>query len=160
MRANPRDITPSCLSDERRRDLASHVPNNPLFPRSCSRSCSRSFRYGFNGKEVDSEINGNGNAYDFGARMYDSRLGRWWSVDPLHKKYPSYSLYSFGLDCPIYFRDSDGRVIIDANGKEVTVNQDDKGNITFNTDIAPETLRLLNYFLQSETGKSQLKKIV
>jgi hypothetical protein len=24
-------------------------------------------RYGFQGKEVDSEINGNGNAYDFGA---------------------------------------------------------------------------------------------
>jgi RHS repeat-associated protein len=36
-------------------------------------------RYGFNGKEKDNETFSG--AYDFGARMYDSRLGRWWSVD-------------------------------------------------------------------------------
>ena len=31
---------------------------------------------GFNGKENDDEIKGVGNSLDFGARMYDSRLGR------------------------------------------------------------------------------------
>ncbi len=38
------------------------------------------YRYGFNGMEMDNEKNGNGNTMDFGARIYDSRLGRWFSV--------------------------------------------------------------------------------
>ncbi len=33
------------------------------------------YRFGFNGKENDNEIQGDGNSYDFGARIYDSRLG-------------------------------------------------------------------------------------
>jgi hypothetical protein len=40
----------------------------------CSQYCD--YRYGFNGMEKDDEVkNGKGNSYDFGARMYDSRLG-------------------------------------------------------------------------------------
>jgi len=50
------------------------------------------YKYGFNGKENDDEIAGNNNALDFGARIYDVRLGRWLSVDPvLH--------YNFGPYC-------------------------------------------------------------
>src|SRR5690554_1271658 len=40
------------------------------------------YRYGFNSMERDDEIKGKGNSYDFGARMYDPRVGRWLSVDP------------------------------------------------------------------------------
>jgi RHS repeat-associated protein len=58
-------------------------------------------RYGFNGKEVDSEINGNGNAYDFGARMYDSRLGRFLLVDPKFTMNPEFSAYQFAGLNPI-----------------------------------------------------------
>ncbi len=36
---------------------------------------SDSYRYGFNGMEKDDEIKGNGNSYDFGARIYDPRVG-------------------------------------------------------------------------------------
>ena len=35
------------------------------------------YKYGFNGKEKDNEVNVDGGDYDFGARIYDSRLGRW-----------------------------------------------------------------------------------
>ncbi len=42
---------------------------------------SSSYRYGFNGKEKDDEVKGEGNSLDFGARMYDSRLGRFLSID-------------------------------------------------------------------------------
>jgi RHS repeat-associated protein len=75
-------------------------------------------RYGFNGKEMDGEIAGNGNAYDFGARMYDSRLGRWWSVDPLVNKYPGLSPYVFSANIPITLADIDGkdfRIKIESN---------------------------------------------
>jgi RHS repeat-associated protein len=67
------------------------------------------YRYGFNGMEKDNELMGEGNAYDFGARIYDARLGRWLSVDPLADKYPAFSPYNFCLNNPIMFVDPDGK---------------------------------------------------
>jgi len=49
---------------------------------------SGSYRYGFNGKENDNEVKGNGNQQDYGMRIYDNRLGRFLSEDPLTKSYP------------------------------------------------------------------------
>lgn len=65
-----------------------------------------SYRYGFNGKEKDNSI-GNDN-YDFGARIYDGRIGRWLSVDPLAKKYPNESPYIFSGNSPIFMIDRYG----------------------------------------------------
>ncbi|HXP50509.1 MAG TPA: hypothetical protein VN922_11175, partial [Bacteroidia bacterium] len=42
---------------------------------------SNSFRYAFNNKEKMDEVYGADNFYDFGARMYDPRLGRFMSQD-------------------------------------------------------------------------------
>jgi RHS repeat-associated protein len=70
---------------------------------------SDSYRYGFNGMEKDDEIKGSGNSLDFGARIYDSRLGRWMSVDPLQAKYPSLSPYHAFADNPILVVDKDGK---------------------------------------------------
>ena len=67
------------------------------------------YRYGFNGKENDNEVKGNGNSLDFSARIYDPRLGRWLSSDPAYKDYPGYSPYNFGLDDPIVNLDNDGK---------------------------------------------------
>ena len=59
------------------------------------------YRYGFNGKEKESEI-GEG-VYDFGARISDSRLGgRFFSIDPDAIKYPFMSPYCFAANNPIY----------------------------------------------------------
>jgi RHS repeat-associated protein len=69
------------------------------------------YRHGFNGMEQDNEVSGSGNSLDFGARIYDSRLGRWMSTDPLQKKYPSLSPYNFVANSPILFIDPDGRII-------------------------------------------------
>ncbi|GGD36603.1 hypothetical protein GCM10011343_28070 [Flavobacterium orientale] len=44
---------------------------------------AESYRYGFNGMEKDDEIKGEGNSYDFGARMLDPRVGRWFAPDPI-----------------------------------------------------------------------------
>ena len=49
--------------------------------------------FDFNGQEKDNEIQGDGNSLEFGARVYNSRLGRWLSVDPQANSYPSYSPY-------------------------------------------------------------------
>ncbi len=65
-------------------------------------------RFGFNGKEQDSEVSGEGNQYDYGFRIYDPRLVRFKSVDPLAVDYPWYSPYHFAGNNPIMFVDLDG----------------------------------------------------
>jgi RHS repeat-associated protein len=66
------------------------------------------YRYGFNGKENDNEVKGEGNQQDYGLRIYDPRLGRFLSVDPLTGSYPWYSPYQFAGNNPIKFIDLDG----------------------------------------------------
>jgi RHS repeat-associated protein len=77
---------------------------------------AEAYRYGFNGMEKDDEIKSSGNSLDFGARMYDSRLGRWLAVDPLAVKYPFASPYNFALNTPIQAKDPDGKVVLFVNG--------------------------------------------
>ncbi len=71
------------------------------------------YRYGFNGKENDNEVKGEGNSLDFGARVYDPRIGRWLSVDPLSSKFPNETPYSFAACNPIRLIDADGRAASD-----------------------------------------------
>ncbi len=70
---------------------------------------SQNYKYGFNGMEKDDELKGEGNSYDFGARIYDPRLGRWLARDPLEAKYPHISPYNFVLNSPLSLKDPDGR---------------------------------------------------
>jgi RHS repeat-associated protein len=73
-----------------------------------SKSFKRAYRYAFNGKEKDDETYGEGNEYDFGARIHSSRLGQFLSIDPLTKKYPYWSPYLFAGNNPIRFIDVNG----------------------------------------------------
>ena len=66
------------------------------------------YRYGFNGKEQDVDIKPG--FQDYGMRVYDALSGRFWSVDPLTRKYPELSPYQFASSRPI-----DG---VDLNGLE------------------------------------------
>jgi RHS repeat-associated protein len=77
----------------------------PLSGRS---SNSTSYRYGFNGKEKTDEVEGSGDSYDYGMRIYDPRLGRFLSVDPLAHEYPWWTPYQFAGNNPIAFIDLDG----------------------------------------------------
>ena len=56
---------------------------------------SPEYRYGFQGQEKDNEIKGVRNSVNFGARMYDPWIGRFFAVDPLAGKYPHNSTYAF-----------------------------------------------------------------
>jgi RHS repeat-associated protein len=67
---------------------------------------SSSYRYGYNGKENDNEIKGEGNQQDYGMRIYDPRLGRWLSQDPIVKY--GISPYQFASNNPINFIDPNG----------------------------------------------------
>ncbi len=69
---------------------------------------STSYRYGFNGKENDNEVKGAGNQQDYGMRIYDPRISRFLSVDPLAKSYPELTPYQFASNRPIDGIDIDG----------------------------------------------------
>jgi RHS repeat-associated protein len=72
------------------------------------RSWSSGYRYGMNGMEKDDEIIGSGNMYTTEFRENDTRLGRWWSVDPLASDYPWQSPYVSMDNNPINIIDPTG----------------------------------------------------
>jgi len=71
-------------------------------------SCISTYRYGFNGKEKDDEVKGRGVQYDYGFRIYDARLGKFLSVDPLFREFAWNSPYSFAENDVISCIDLDG----------------------------------------------------
>ena len=73
--------------------------------------------YGFNGMEGDDEVSGQGNSYDFGARIYNPRIGRWASTDAYERKYPEITPYGFVQNSPISMMDPDGNEGIVVSGQ-------------------------------------------
>ena len=70
-----------------------------------SRSYTSSlYRYGFNGKENDKETG----EQDYGMRIYDPRIAKFLSVDPISYKYPFLTPYQFASNSPIASIDIDG----------------------------------------------------
>ena len=71
----------------------------------------------FTGKERDKET-----TYDyFGARYYDSRIGRWGTTEPLYDKYLSFSPYNYGVNNPLSLKDINGNdVIVTIDGNTIT----------------------------------------
>ena len=58
----------------------------------------------------DDEVHGStGTSYDFGARLYDPRVGRWLSMDPAGHETPSWTPYRFAFSNPVYWLDRDGK---------------------------------------------------
>ena len=122
---------------------------------------SKASRYGFNGKEKLNELEGEGDIYDFSARMYDARLGRWLSVDPLQSKYVNLSPYNYSENNPIYFSDHDGRDAVGkVDGNTITISAtiyiDNSGANKINVDEAQKSINQVwgkDFTYKDETGK-------
>ena len=84
---------------------------------------SYDYRYGFNGKEGDDEVKGDDNQQDYGMRIYDPRVGRFLSVDPITKQYPELTPYQFASNTPIQAIDLDGLE------RAIVINRYSNGNI-------------------------------
>ncbi|MEZ5007937.1 MAG: RHS repeat-associated core domain-containing protein [Chitinophagales bacterium] len=85
-----------------------YYPFGMVMPTRSFTSNDGGYRFGFNGKEMDSEVSGQGNQYDYGFRIYNPRLGKFLSVDPLSSDYPWYTPYQFAGNKPIFAIDLDG----------------------------------------------------
>lgn len=83
------------------------------------------YRFGFNGKEMDNEVKGTGSQYDYGFRIYDSRIGKFLSVDPLFASYPWFTPYQFAGNSPTWAIDLDG-----LETHIVTYRTNDDGSVT------------------------------
>ncbi len=95
-----------------------HTPFGSLMPQRFQ--SAEKYRYGYNGKESDNEVKGTGTQYDYGFRIYDPRIVKFLSVDPLTASYPWYTPYQFSGNTPIQAIDLDGlepKYIIKENGK-------------------------------------------
>lgn len=108
------------------------------------------YKYGFNGKEK--EADGTADNYDFGARIYDGRLGRFVSIDPFYRRYPMQSPYQFAVNVPIklieIFGMNPGDVVIAFGGGDIW-GTGDKG-------IAPSIISKINaQHIYSAGGKSK-----
>jgi len=70
------------------------------------------YKFGFNGMEKDNHACVDGGSFPMvigiRARIYDSRLGRWLSLDPMSDDFVDESPYIFCYDNPVIFVDEDG----------------------------------------------------
>ncbi|SEM14106.1 RHS repeat-associated core domain-containing protein [Chitinophaga rupis] len=80
--------------------------------RSFRKSGVADYRYGFNNKEMERYVDERNIPLDFGARMYGSGTGQWFSTDPLENKAPGFSPYNYCMGNPVRMRDPDGRIAI------------------------------------------------
>lgn len=69
---------------------------------------SGNYRYGFHGMKKDDEVKGTGNSYTTEFRLYDPRVGRWLSREPMSDFFPGLSPYNFAFSNPIAFGDDLG----------------------------------------------------
>jgi RHS repeat-associated protein len=120
---------------------------------------SSSYRFGFNGEEKIDEIAGTGNDYDFGARMYDARLGRFLSLDPKKGLLTDLSPYHFALNSPIQTVDNEGEFPILINGR-VSNNTERASPSYWNTNNLKTIENKTGYkmgssFLGNDKSKSQ-----
>lgn len=97
--------------------------------------------YKYNGKEEQKETDW----YDYGWRMYQPDLGRWFNVDPLSEDYLDFSPYHFSGNNPVRFVDVDGRYYVREDGERVEVSVNDDGQLVLGDNASADLIELVGH---------------
>ena len=89
-------------------------------------------RFKFNGKEE--QTTGNLGLLDYGARMYDSNIGRWMVQDPLAEQMYMVTPYRFSLNNPVNFIDPNGLFETRREARQYKREYDTGGHVEKNED--------------------------
>jgi len=89
--------------------------------------------------------------YDFGARNYDSALGRWMNIDALSEVYVGISPYAYTLNNPVLFIDPDGNYVDDSYIYQKYTSGKHKGEYK-----NPSMVKAWEIFAKSKTGSAFL----
>ena len=127
-------------------------------------------RHGFTGHEKESDLAEG--IYTTEYRLYDARVGRWLSVDPLFEKYVGMSSYNYCMLNPLVMVDPDGKrtfnivgedgvseMIEDGVDETVDMHRDDFTVLknTFESDNTEEKIKYNSYFNAFTTRPSYNK---
>lgn len=108
-------------------------------------------RYLFNGKEA--QIIGATGWLDYGARMYDPELGRWFVPDPMAEDYYATGPYVYTKNNPERYMDDKGAKIVLTHGKIMWEN----GNWTKAAEGENDTRQIGEAVMLTEVGKDLWK---
>jgi RHS repeat-associated protein len=111
---------------------------------------SESYRYGFNGKEKDKDFGEE--TTDFGERLQNSKICRFFSPDKFKSKFPHQSPYVFAGNMPI--------AAIDVNGDSIYIVIDAKNVFKISDKEAATYSKIIgrDLLLRTVSGKELLNK--
>ncbi|UPK67454.1 RHS repeat-associated core domain-containing protein [Chitinophaga filiformis] len=94
-------------------------------------------------------MKGEGNQQDYGMRVYDPRVGRFLSVDPLTKSYPWYTPYQFAGNKPVWATDLDGS---EERYFQIDIEYGENNKLVNSTFYEMESLRSGRHFYSGMNG--------
>lgn len=101
-------------------------------------------------------MKGEGNQQDYGMRIYDLRLGRFLSVDPITAQYPELTPYQFASNSPVQGIDLDGLELVNAQ-KAPGYMELIYGKPVLKTGSLYQVMRDLGYGVQSSKPPPTIK---
>ena len=116
----------------------------------------RNFKYKYNGKELQDELGLD--VYDYGARVYDPALSRFWTIDPMADERTWVSPYNYVQNNPLNRIDPDGKLdwepVKGQPGKWIAQPGDSAWTLSKDANISPEKA---NQIVESQLGPNYVK---
>jgi len=121
-----------------------YYPFGMIMPSALNITSTEPYRYGFIGAENDNEVNNTtGGSQDHNFRSYDSRLGRYKSLDPLANEFPWNSPFAYAENRVIEGIDLEGKEFISAKQINDFISLGEKALRVSNSPVLEKTVYMM-----------------